>query len=103
MIFISICRSRRDLSFDMFYVVRYQLELLFFASEKLNIFEFLKSRKLIDLVRIFNFLVEKTCYFGMLLRGAKYGPKKFSSSKIEKNKLHGIAYWKNQPQICDPE
>ncbi len=65
---ISFCRSQQDLSFQKFYIVRYQLELLFFTSEKLNIFEFLKQRKLIDLVRIFNFLVEKTCYFGMLLR-----------------------------------
>ncbi len=98
-IFILICRSQRDLSFDMFYVVRCQLELLFFKSEKLSIFEFLKWRKLIDLVPILNFLVEKTCYFGILLRGVDFH---FLNKNLVPPRLFlicGTAYQKNQPHI----
>ncbi len=44
------------------------------------------------MVRILNFELEKTFYFGILLCGVTYGPKKFSAFKIEKNKLHGTTY-----------
>jgi glutathionylspermidine synthase len=53
----------------------------FFAPEKVIIFEFLKSRKLINLARILNFYMQKTYYFGVLLLGVTYGPKKFFGSR----------------------